>query len=309
MYESIRSALSEREAVEIIFVDDGSSDATPDAIRRLRHEGAPVRLIRFGRNFGHHAALFAGLENAHGMAVITMDCDLQHPPELLPHMIQAWRNGAKVVQMVRIETTGANFFKKLSSKWFYRLLNLLSEIPVVSGAADFQLLDRQVVNAVLQFKDRTPFLRGLVIWLGFTSIRLEYVAGPRHAGASAYTLRKMLHLSVQAITSLSSKPLRVSFYLGFCATIASLAYALFALIEYLAGNTVQGWTSVIVAVTFLGAVQLFSIGIVGEYIARIYEQSRGVPRSVIVESDAALPESRDSEQSPSGSRISATQNK
>ena len=290
IYDAVTSVFVDSQAIEIIFVDDGSSDGTPDAVRRLRDEGAPVRLVRFGRNFGHQAALFAGLEKAHGTAVITMDSDLQHPPEMLPRMIHAWRGGAKVVQMVRIETADANFFKTASSRWFYKILNLLSEMPVQAAAADFQLLDRQVVDAILQFKDRNPFLRGLVTWLGFPTIRIDYVAAARHAGVSAYSLRKMLRLSVQAITGLSSKPLRLSFYLGLLSIAISIAYTFFALLEHLAGITVPGWTSVIVIVTFLGAVQLLSLGIVGEYIARIYEQSRAVPRSVIVEIDENIPE-------------------
>jgi dolichol-phosphate mannosyltransferase len=213
-------------------------------------------------------------------------------------MIQAWRSGSKVVQMIRVETSGANFFKTTSSKCFYKLLNVLSEVPVMTSAADFQLLDRQVVEAVLQFRDRNPFLRGLVSWLGFPSIRLEYVAAPRHAGVSAYSVRKMVRLSVQAITGLSSKPLRFSFYLGLFTAAASLGYAFFALVEYLAGITVPGWTSLVFVVTFLGAVQLLSIGILGEYIARIYEQSRAVPRSVIVEYDEDIPEPSDSASAP-----------
>ncbi len=276
--------------LELIFVDDGSSDHTADVVRDLRDEGSPVRLIRFGRNFGHQAALFAGLENAKGVAVITMDCDLQHPPELLPNMIKAWREGARVVQMVRIDTVDSGFFKDFSSKLFYQFLNLISETPVLSGAADYQLLDREVVAAVLQFKDRHPFLRGLLGWLGFRSTHLEYVAAARHAGTSAYSLRKMIRLSIQAITGLSSKPLRFSFYLGILTAVVGLSYALFALIGLIAGKTVPGWTSVIVTLAFLGAVQLVSIGIVGEYIARIYEQTRAMPRFVIVEADDQVPE-------------------
>lgn len=290
MFEALASALTNSERIEVIFVDDGSRDGTADAVRQLRAGGAPVRLVRFGRNFGHHAALFAGLETACGDAVITMDCDLQHPPQLLPKMIEAWRSGAKVVQMIRKDTVGGTLFKKVSSTCFYRCLNLLSETPVLASAADFQLLDRQVVDAVLQFRDRTPFLRGLVSWLGFSTTHIHYVAAPRRAGASAYTFRKMLRLSVQAITGLSSKPLRLSFYVGLFAAAASLAYALFAIVEHIAGVTVPGWTSVIFVVTFLGAVQLISIGILGEYIARIYEQSRGLPRSIVVERDAAVPD-------------------
>ena len=287
---AIQSALCGLGALELIFVDDGSSDNTANTVRSLRDEGAPVRLIRFGRNFGHQAALFAGMEKAQGEAVITMDCDLQHPPELLPRMVKAWRDGAKVVQMVRIDTVDSGFFKNISSKLFYRFVNLLSETPVLSGAADYQLLDREVVTAVLQFKDRHPFLRGIVGWLGFQSTCMEYIAAARHAGTSAYSLRKMVRLSIQAITGLSSKPLRFSFYLGVLTAVVALSYAAFALVGLLAGKTVPGWTSVIAIVAFLGAVQLVSIGIVGEYIARIYEQTRAMPRFVVVEADENVPE-------------------
>jgi polyisoprenyl-phosphate glycosyltransferase len=287
VYEAIRASFRGTEAIEIIFVDDGSRDGTAGQVRSLRAVDPAVRLIRFARNFGQHAALLAGLQAARGDAVITLDCDLQHPPELLPRMAECWREGAKVVQMIRTQTSGAGFLKRVTSKLFYRFLNLISEMPVTDGAADYQLLDRTVVRAVLQFKDRYPFLRGLVGWLGFPAVRIEYVAPERKAGSSAYTFRKMLRLSVQAVTGLSSKPLRVSFYLGFLTAALCLVYAAFAVIALAAGRTVPGWTSVVVVVSFLGAVQLVSVGIVGEYIARIYEQTRGIPRYVIVEEDEA----------------------
>jgi polyisoprenyl-phosphate glycosyltransferase len=287
VYAAVRSSFPGPEACEIIFVDDGSSDATAEEVRGLRARDSYVRLIRFGRNFGQQSALLAGLEAAGGAAVITLDCDLQHPPELLPRMLHAWHNGAKVVQMVRTQTAGVGFLKKWTSGVFYRFVNMLSETPVVSGAADYQLLDRAVVNAVLQFKDRYPFLRGLVGWLGFAATRIEYVAPERSSGTSGYTLRKMLRLSLQAVMGLSSKPLRLSFYFGLLTAVFCVLYAAFAVAALAAGKAVQGWTSVIVMVTFLGAVQLVSIGIAGEYIARIYEQSRGVPRYVIVEGDEA----------------------
>jgi dolichol-phosphate mannosyltransferase len=285
VYNAIQSSLDGSEALELIFIDDGSTDGTAEQIRALRARDAGVRFIRFGRNFGQQSALLAGLEAARGDAVITIDCDLQHPPEMIPAMIEGWRNGAQVVQMVRTQTEGAGFFKALSSRFFYRILNLLSEIPVVSGAADYQLLDRAVVDALLGFKDRYPFLRGLVSWLGFPATKIEYIAPERHTGISGYTLRKMIHLSLQAVMGLSSKPLRLSFYFGLLTAIFCVLYAAFAVVALAEGKNVQGWTSVIVMVTFLGAVQLVSIGIVGEYIARVYEQSRGVPRYVIVESD------------------------
>jgi polyisoprenyl-phosphate glycosyltransferase len=285
LYEALKSALRAEEPAEIIFVDDGSRDATAECVRRIRENDRSVRLVRFGRNFGHQAALLAGLERARGAAVITLDCDLQHPPELLPKMIEAWRGGAKVVQMVRVSTAGAGLFKPAFSWLFYRLLNLLSETAVVSGAADYQLLDRAAVDGLLKFRDRSPFLRGLVGWLGFPATRIEYSAAERGGGHSGYTLRKMLRLSAEAFTGLSSKPLRFSFYFGLLTALLCAIYALFAVIALARGETVPGWTSVVVAVTFLGAVQLVSIGILGEYIAHVYEVTRGIPRYVVVEED------------------------
>jgi len=295
VYEEIRHSLGWSQNIEIIFVDDGSSDGTAQCVRDLRREDPTVRLIRFGRNFGHQAALFAGLEAARGAAVVTLDCDLQHPPELLPRMVEAWRSGAKVVQTVRLQTSGASWFKRLSSNCFYHFINLLSEVPLIRGAADYQLLDRAVVDDVLRFRDRQPFLRGLVAWLGYTPVRFEYVAPARTAGQSGYSAAKMLRLAVHAITGLSSKPLRFSLYLGCLTALLCLAYIVYAIFEFVAGRTIQGWTSVIVVVLFLGAVQLVSVGVLGEYIARVYEQARGVPRFVIVESDA-----------PAGAEQSAT---
>jgi polyisoprenyl-phosphate glycosyltransferase len=287
VFEAIKLALPGPEVCEIIFVDDGSMDATAERVRNLRAQDSLVRLIRFGRNFGQQSALLAGLEAARGAAVITLDCDLQHPPELLPQMVQAWRNGAKVVQMVRTQTAGVGFLKTLTSRVFYKFVNMMSETQVVSGAADYQLLDRVVIDAVLQFKDRYPFIRGLVGWLGFPATRIEYVAPERHIGTTGYTLRKMLRLSLQAVMGLSSKPLRFSFYFGLLTAAFCVLYAIYALLVLAAGKVVQGWTSVIVMVTFLGAIQLVSIGIVGEYLARVFDQSRGTPRYVIVEADEA----------------------
>jgi dolichol-phosphate mannosyltransferase len=283
LHQAIRKALPADAILEIIFVDDGSRDATSERIREICREDPAVRLIRFGRNFGHQAALIAGLEAARGAAVITLDCDLQHPPELLPKMVDAWRSGSRIVQMVRRETVGATRLKNVASRLFYSFINLVSETPVTPGAADFQLLDRDVVDAVLRFRDRHPFLRGLISWLGYSATSIDYVAPARYAGQSGYSLRKMMRLSVHAITGLSSKPLRVSFYLGIATALFCLAYATYAVFELWRGNTVPGWTSVFVMVTFLGAVQLVSIAILGEYIGRIYEQSRGMPRYVIVE--------------------------
>ncbi len=284
IHEAVRTALA-GERWEMIFVDDGSSDGTAERVRELRAADPSVRLIRFGRNFGHQAALAAGLEAARGAAAITLDCDLQHPPELLPRMLAAWRNGAKVVQMVRVKSEGAGWFKDFTATLFYRLINLVSETPVVPGAADYRLLDREAIEGVLQFRDRQPFLRGLVPWLGFRSTEIEYTPRARVEGHGGYSLRKMLGLSLSALTGLSFKPLRASFYLGLVTAVFCLIYSVYAVVAKAEGRTLQGWTSVIVAVTFLGAVQLVSVGILGEYIGRIYEQTRGTPRYVVVERD------------------------
>jgi hypothetical protein len=186
---------------------------------------------------------------------------------------------------VRTQNAGGGVAKTLASRLFYWFINVLSETPVASGAADYQLLDRVVVDAILKFKDRYPFVRGLVGWLGFAAVKIEYAAPKRRAGTPGYTPRKMLRLSLQAVMGLSSKPLRLSFYFGLLTAAFCVLYVVFALLALAAGKTVQGWTSVIVMVTFLGAIQLVSIGIVGEYLARVYDQSRGIPRYVIVEGD------------------------
>jgi dolichol-phosphate mannosyltransferase len=279
--------------VEIIFVDDGSTDATAERIRELRRSDPCVRLIRFSRNFGQQAALLAGLQGARGVAVITMDCDLQHPPEYLPRMIAEWRSGAKIVRMIRRDTTGATRFKKVTSRMFYRLLQAISETPVVKDAADYQLLDRQIVDQILRFGDRQPFLRGMVSWLGYPERRIEYIAASRHSGSPGYSFRKMVRLSLDATISLSSKPLRMALYLGFCSAFLSLVYLLFALIAYQQGKVLPGWTSIFGATVFLGGVQLICIGIIGEYIARIYDHTRRVPPYVIAEEDGAGDQTRE----------------
>ncbi len=290
IYAEIRKYLPDTE-VEIVFVDDGSTDATAARVRDLHARDPLVRLIRFSRNFGQQAALLAGLQAARGAAVITMDCDLQHPPEQLPRMVAEWKGGAKIVRMVRHDTTGASGFKKLTSRLFYRVLQKLSETPVAKDAADYALLDRQIVDQLLKFGDRRPFLRGMISWLGFPELRIEYVAAGRHAGKPAYSLRKMLRLSLDAVTSLSSKPLRMALYLGFSAAALAVAYLLFVLVAYQQGKVLPGWTSIIGATVFLGGAQLICIGIIGEYIARIYDHTRRVPPFVIAEDENEPPKS------------------
>jgi polyisoprenyl-phosphate glycosyltransferase len=281
MYRAITQVVA-KDAVklELIFVDDGSNDRTALVVEELASQDERVRLITFTRNFGHQAALLAGLEAARGDAVITMDCDLQHPPSLIPDMIRAWQNGIAVVQMIRDETSGISFAKRLTSALFYRVIATLSDTSMVPGGADFQLLDRSVLNALLSFEDRHPFLRGMTAWLGYPCTRLHYVAPPRINGRSAYSYRRMINLAVDAITAFSTVPLRVAFYTGCLSGVLALVYLSFITYRLIVGDVVDGWVSLMVVLLFLGTAQLMTLGIIGEYIGRIYDQTLQRPRYV-----------------------------
>lgn len=301
MYRELRRALHELEFnVEIIYVDDGSTDATAERVMALAANDTLCRLIRLTRNFGHQAALLAGLNAARGAAVITMDCDLQHPPEALPDMINAWRAGALIVQMVRAHTIGASRFKRTSSELYYGLMGFLSDQPLLLGP-DFQLMDRQVLNTVLRFRSPRPFLRGIVAWVGFPSRQLEFVANGRKAGAPSYSIRKMITLGLDGITALSTKPLRVASYLGLLSAALCLCYSAFILLIYFMGFAVPGWPSVILTLLFFGGVQLLTIGIVGEYVGRIYELARRVPPCLVLD---AGPTSRSTSENASSQQPS-----
>jgi len=307
IYFELRRVLQHSEfAVEIIFVDDGSTDATAERVEALIANDELCRLVRLTRNFGHQAALVAGLNAARGDAVITMDCDLQHPPEALPDMVSAWRGGALIVQMRRIRTTGASWFKRASSDIYYRFIRIVSDRPLLLGP-DFQLLDRQVMDAVLSFRSSRPFLRGLVAWVGFPVQQLEFIASARSAGTPSYSTRKMISLGLDGITALSTRPLRLATYLGLVSAGLCLCYSAFILVSYFMGFVIPGWTSVILTLLFLGGVQLLTIGIVGEYIGRIYELARNVPPYLILKPSNNLRTQGEAEQSPaSDGSVSAT---
>lgn len=274
--------------LEIIFVDDGSKDATRQRIEAIRACDPRVRLIALTRNFGHQAALLAGLEHARGDAVISMDADLQHPPALLPEMVAAWRAGAAVVETIRDDTEAASWRKRVSSRLFYRLLNFLSDTPVTPSAADFRLLERAALDDLLRLRDQRLFLRGMVAWLGYPHASLHYTAAPRTAGRSSYTLRRMISFAVDAITAFSAKPLRIAFYVGVFTALLSLLYLVLIAYRFARGEVVEGWTSLMLVVLLMGAIQLITLGVLGEYIGRIYDQTRGRPRYLTLpEADAA----------------------
>ncbi len=268
---------------ELIFVDDGSADATTERIAALRECDAAVKSIRFTRTFGHQAALAAGLAHAAGDVAVTMDGDLQHPPEYLPALLEAWRAGADVVHTVRKRPPGEReSWKESFGRLFYRVMNGLAHVPVIPTSAEFRLLDRRVVAAFNDLEERFVFARGLIPWLGFAEARIEYEVAERFAGESKYTLWPMLRLALDGIFSFSVVPLRLIALLGLFTTLFGVAFGVFALVAHVTGHVQgSGWTSVVVLVLIFGGVQLLSIGIVSEYVGRTYEEVKRRPRYVI----------------------------
>lgn len=263
---------------EIIYVDDGSADETPQIIRELLMDDEHVRVLRLSRNFGHQVAVTAGLEHASGDGVLVIDADLQDPPEVIPEMVARWRDGYDVVYGMRINRAGETAFKLWTAKTFYRLLNHLSGIKMPLDVGDFRLLDRKVVNALLAMPERDRFLRGMVSWVGFRQVAVLYDRAPRLAGASKYPLLKMIRFAADGILSFSFMPLRLATWTGFIAIGIALAGIIYAvLLRFLTDDWVRGWASLFVAVLFMGGVQLITLGIIGEYIGRIYGEVKQRP--------------------------------
>lgn len=278
---------------EFIIVDDGSTDDTLPKIERLASKDSRVRGLSLSRNFGHQAALTAGLDVARGDAVITMDGDLQHPPRFIPELLLRWKDGFGVVQTVREGTVGEPFLKRLTSKIFYGILNAFSETPVHPSAADFRLLDRSVVTSLQSMTERDRFLRGLISWVGFSSTTFPYRADARRAGTTKYSPGRMWKLAVDGLTSFSAAPLHAVGYLGIIVSILSFLYGAYSLYAYFFTNlTIPGWTSLLVAVLFLGGVQLISIGILGEYLLRVYNESKGRPLYIVKKTIGQRPAER-----------------
>jgi glycosyltransferase involved in cell wall biosynthesis len=269
---------------EIIYSDDGSDDQTPDILRQLQASDPRVRVISLSRNFGHQFAVSAGLEHASGDAVVIIDADLQDPPEVIPEMIERWRDGYHVVYGLRAKRAGETRFKLWTAKMFYRLLNRLSQVEIPLDVGDFRLLDRKVVDVLLTMPERDRFLRGMISWIGFKQIAVIYDRAPRSAGESKYPFMKMLRFAVDSVISFSFVPLRLAIWVGFGAIAASFAGIVYALIIRLyTTDWVRGWTSIFTAVLFLGGIQLITLGIVGEYVGRIYAEVKLRPLFVVRE--------------------------
>ncbi len=269
---------------EIIFVDDGSTDATLQTLKSLSASDKRIKVISLSRNFGHQAALTAGMDHARGKCVITMDGDLQHPPSLLPSLIGRWEEGSEVVITIRKETKDDPFLKKRLSHLFYRVINDLSRTRIHPSAADFRLLDRKVLSGLSSIRERDRFLRGLISWIGFKTTTVTYEADARYAGKTKYTWRTMIRFALDGIVSFSAAPLHLVFYTGLVVSFLSFLYALYSLYGYFfTSRMVPGWTSLLLTVLFLGGVQLVSIGILGEYLIRVYDESKGRPIYIISE--------------------------
>jgi dolichol-phosphate mannosyltransferase len=274
---------------EIVFVDDRSTDGTLAAIRALAATDKRVRFVSFVRNFGHQVALRAGLRHARGSAVILMDCDFEHPPELVPELIARWREGAKVVVTQRNSPREAtSFAKRATSQIYYRLFKALSDIPIEPGSADFLLLDRAAVDAVNAFDNHDVFLRGLVRWIGLPLATVTYTQGTRSAGESSYTFRRMIDLAVVGIISHSIRPLRVAIYLALLFALFAVLMFIYSIVSFLwIGHTVAGWTSIMAAIATLGAGQFLVLGIIGEYVGRVLRETRRWPLYLIAETEAS----------------------
>lgn len=263
---------------EIIFVDDGSSDDSATMLRHIAAEDKAVKVLLLARNFGHQLALTCGLDHAKGDAVITMDGDMQHPPELIPELVKLWEEGHDVVRTIRDSTEDASWAKVFTSKYYYKLMNKMANVPIVEGGSDFRLMNRKALNTLLQFREHGRFLRGIVGDIGYNQAEIHFVAPPRFAGKSKFSVRKMLHFALDGIAAFSNLPLRAAFYIGLMSGILSIIMILHILfVHFFTDSAVSGWATLGVSIFFLGGVQLVCIGIIGEYVGRVFEEVKHRP--------------------------------
>ncbi len=269
---------------EIIFVDDGSRDGTLERIKALRSSNSHLHYFSLSRNFGHQNALKAGLDHAAGDCVVTMDGDLQHPPEVIPQMLEKWHEGFEVVYTIRDDDRDVPLLKRTTARAFYGLINLIAEVKVQEGTADFRLLDRSVVDVLKKMNESSPFYRGIVPWTGFRQTGLHFKPNPRYAGRTKYSLGRMIAFALSGLVSFSVTPLRLATFLGFGMALTGFIIGLKAVIEYLiTRNTVPGWASTIVTVVLVGGVQLIILGIIGEYLGKLVNESKRRPHYIIRE--------------------------
>jgi glycosyltransferase involved in cell wall biosynthesis len=278
------------EPYELIFVNDGSNDGSLPLLRDLRARDERVKLLGLSRNFGHQPAITAGLDHSSGQAVVVLDADLQDPPEVIPQLIDQWRKGYDIVFAVREKRRGEGLFKRATAALFYRLLRRLTSTEIPVDAGDFRLMSRKAVDALKSVRERSRFIRGLSGWIGFQQTSVPYVRDVRYAGTTKYPLKKMVRFGFNGLLSFSSVPLQLASYLGFVVSSVSFIYIAYAVwLKLFTDDTILGWTSVMVAVLFLGGVQLLCLGIVGEYIGRIYDEVKQRPLYIVDEARGVEP--------------------
>ena len=268
-------------AYEILFIDDGSRDRSREILLELGKKDTHVQSIFLARNSGHQLALTCGTDHADGDAVITMDGDMQHPPELLPVLLAQWETGCDIVQTVRLTTEGVSLFKRLTSKYYYRLLNAMTDVEIQEGGSDFRLMDRKAVLALRRYREHARFIRGIVGAMGFRKTTVEFVAHERFAGRSKFSLHKMISFALDGILAYSVQPLRAAFYVGVFSALLAVLIFLHVLYETLSGETVPGWSTIVVCSLFFGGMQMMMLGICGEYIARILQEVKNRPLYLI----------------------------
>lgn len=276
-------AAVDRFAFELLLVNDGSSDSTPKLLDRIAERDGRVRVIHLSRNFGHQAALTAGLEHAVGDVVAMIDADLQDPPELIVDMLARWQQGADVVYAVRKQREGETAFKLATASWFYKLFRALAQVDLEPNSGDFRLLDRKALDALLSMTERSRFLRGMTVWVGFSQTAVSYERDARAAGETKYTLRKMLRFSLDAIASFSHLPLQLATYVGLLS--AGLAFIGIPVVVglHFAGSYLPGFGSLTIAILLLGGIQLIALGVIGEYVGRIYDEVKHRPLYIVRE--------------------------
>lgn len=266
---------------EIIFTDDGSTDATFLSIQQLSIRDSRIKCLSLSRNFGHQNALMAGMQHAKGNCIVVMDGDLQHPPSMIPEMLAQLIKGFDIVNTRRLSTADIGPVKKLFTRLFYKMINAISDTSIEANVADFKAFNRKVLESILLIKERDLFLRGIFSWVGYKTTTLDFTAPSRKFGTTKYSFVKMVRLALRGTTSFSFKPLRLALVIGCFISLAAFAFSVFAFVAYMKGNTVPGWASIIIAVMFLGGTQLLAIGLLGEYIASLFTESKQRPLYLI----------------------------
>jgi polyisoprenyl-phosphate glycosyltransferase len=285
LYRRISQVLDDAgELWELVLVNDGSRDRTPEIMRELHTQDERVKVVDFARNFGHQIAVTAGMDYAQGDAVVLIDADLQDPPELILEMLAKWREGYEVVYAIRAERKGETWFKEFTAKMFYRLIYKITDINIPMDTGDFRLMDRKVVNALKTMREKHRFMRGMSVWVGFRQTGVKYVRAERYAGETKYPLKKMLKFAMDGITSFSYFPLQLATYIGFVAALLAVLGIVITIILRLSGShAFLGQATTLVSVLFLGGVQLICLGILGEYLGRIYDEVKGRPLYIVRE--------------------------